>query len=181
MIPSRLTQFVTPVTSENLLHELKQSWNDVGDIDFSLAQDMTLHNLYVRSITEDQLLTGDDVRKVWDDIDFSKKESSVRKKSVRWNIAQPALVSGFCLSWSCELVPGVELRTHPWAPATHWEQIYLPIPQVMKLEKGDQLKLEIESDTRPQTGLRIQWYTEHKRGNEVIGESSSDMRKGFLA
>jgi len=176
-IPSRLTQVVTPVTSDVFLREL-QSWR-TSPFDFSSAEALSLQNVYVRTFSPKDLLVNE--KKVWDEINFSKKESSERTNTLTWKFSRPTAICGFCLSWSCELTPGVSLTTHPWDSATHWEQIYLPIPKTLSLLAGDELQLLIASDTRLSAGINVQWEVRQKRGEKILSLTKSDMQKGFLA
>lgn len=180
IIPQKLIQTVTPVVDSLPLEELR-SWEKVGHaLTFNAAQEVSMNNLYVRAFSPSHLLPSADARKTWDTIDFTAKENSVRKATVTWDIALPSVISGFCLSWECELVKGVTLAIHPWSPATHWEQIYLPIPKAMEVSQGDQLVLELSSDTRPSVGLRIQWTVYQRRGGKIVSTMRMDMQKGLL-
>jgi protein arginine N-methyltransferase 1 len=181
MIPSRLTQVITPVIEPEFLNEL-QSWKSVGyGLSFNAAAALSLQNLYVRTFTPEDLLEEKGSQKIWDEIDFAKKESSTRKKKVSWSFSKPTSIAGFCLSWDCELNPGISLTTHPWDLPTHWEQIYLPVQDVLELQKGDNVELTIESDTRLSVGLRMKWVVTHLRAGKRLSHADFDMQKGFLA
>lgn len=178
-IPGGLTQIVTPVTAEGFVQDL-QSWRSApSDLAFAAAEYMTMQNLYVRTFAAKDLLKNGS--KVWDDIDFTKKESSKRSAKLSWKFDQPTSISGFCLSWEAKLTAGITLATHPWEKPTHWEQIYLPVKDVFKIQKGDELTLSIKTDTSLNIGLKIEWIVEHKRAGKVVSKQDFDMQKGFLA
>jgi SAM-dependent methyltransferase len=180
ILPSHLTQIVTPVIDPTPLAELR-SWEKVGhSLTFNAAQEVSMNNLYVRTFKVEHLLQDSGARKTWDTINFAAKENSVRKETIIWDIASSSSISGFCLSWESELIKGVSLATHPWSPATHWEQIYLPVTKAIEVEKDDQLVLELHADSRLTTGLRIQWTVHLRRGGKVISTMRMDMQKGLL-
>src|SRR3546814_8405786 len=86
--------------------------------------------MYVRDVTPMDI--GDDKKRarVWDELDVrptARAPTSARRRTVSWNAAElvQAGVSGFALWWEAELVEDVTISTSPFAPSTHWQQIYL--------------------------------------------------------
>src|SRR5436853_1086997 len=145
LIPSRLRQYVVPVVSAKFWEDLN-AWLSVGfGLSFDAAASRTLQNVYVRTFTPADLLA--DGMKEWDSIDFQKQNGSVRSADVAWSPAAPVTVYGFCLFWETDLVPGVTLSTSPLKPATHWEQIYLPVLKPVAVGGAKDLHLAITSDT----------------------------------
>ena len=137
MIPQRVEQFVAPVVSPRFFDELT-IWDDVGyGLDFAEAKRMGLNNIYVRTFGQKDLLDGGKAAKCWDKADFSKKTSNNRKGKTNWKLDKQTTIYGFAVWWNCELLPGIELSTSPDAPKTHWEQLYFPVLEPLKLNKGD--------------------------------------------
>lgn len=67
LIPSRLEQWIAPVTGSRLRDELC-SWDDSPmQLDFGAARAMSFDNIYVRSIRPDELLSADAAR-CWDEL-----------------------------------------------------------------------------------------------------------------
>lgn len=175
LIPRSLEQFVVPVTSDTFLKELSV-WDDVDShLSFDAAKEVTLNNVYVRTFKQEDLYQGEGAVKMWDKIFFGEDGDSIRTATVHWDITSPVAINGFCLYWECELLPGLQLVTNPSNPPTHWEQIFLPIPQTISLKKGDRLKLHLKSDTRMSVGVDVQWEVD---APEV--KWKGDMRRGFL-
>ena len=114
----------------------------------------------------------------FDTVDFRKKETSVRAGAVEWELDEDATIHGFGAWWKCTLVPGVVLSTSPDAPATHWEQIILPLFEPLQCKKGDTLQLHLTSDTRYKTGLRVRWEISLRRAGKVVSVQKIDTRKG---
>ena len=159
LIPKKLTQYIVPVISPRIMREI-DVWDQIGfGIDLQAARDVALHNLYVQKIQKGDLLHGAEAVQSWDRIDFQKKNTSVRHGEVRWTMRKNLTIFGFAAFWDCELVPGVHLSTSPFAPRTHWDQIFLPLLEPITLRAGDRLTLRMTSDSRHEVGLRVKWET----------------------
>ncbi len=181
IIPGRITQFVCPVVTDRLQQEI-DVWPRVGfGLDFTEAREIALNNMYVKTILPNDLLASRDAIREWDTIDFSKKNKSIRDADIVWKCDKPMTMYGFALWWNAELVKGVELTTSPMKPATHWEQIYLPLLSPLKLVKGSSVHLHLTSDTRWKTKINLSWTV--RLLDEKLKEVSvqeMDMRKGLI-
>jgi protein arginine N-methyltransferase 1 len=180
LIPQRIEQQVAPVVSGRIQAEL-EAWDRVGyGLDFAPAKAMSLNNLYVRTIQPDELLDAPDASQCWDQVTLGGRAASVRRGAVSWILGRPTTVYGFALWWRCELLPGVGLATDPAGPATHWEQLYLPTRDPVRLEAGDRLALQIRSDTSRE-GATIRWQVGHRpAGSDRDLIQRLDMRRGDL-
>jgi protein arginine N-methyltransferase 1 len=179
MIPQGITQYIAPVIHPRLYDELC-SWDQVGfDLDFSLAKEMTLNNLYVRRITAEDLPDAKHIQR-WDSVDLYQKNKSIRHSKLQWNFPQSTTVYGFAMWWESELVKGIKLSTSPFDANTHWEQLYFPILQPMTLNKGERLQISLESDTRYTVGVNIKWSASLQRDGKDVEIQSLDMRKGDI-
>lgn len=181
IIPCKLRQFVAPVIAPRLWNELSV-WDrtDLG-VDFSAAKDMSMHNLYVRRIGEDELLEGMTSAKIWDSIDFTREEQSIRKGEARWNISHTETVYGFAVWWEADLGSGITLSTSPFQPPTHWEQMFLPVMPSLPCPAGAVLTLTIHSDTRMETGVHVEWNAAvTNTEGTTFAKASMNMKKGFL-
>ncbi len=177
IIPGKITQCVSPVSSDRLKKDI-DVWHDVGfDIAFDEARDISLANMYVKTIRPDDLLSGGTQQ--WDLIDFSKKNTSIRTKTLTWK--GQASIHGFALWWDAELVPGVHLSTAPDKPATHWEQIYLPLLSSIDLKKDERMELTITSDSRYDVKINLTWNVKiFSASGSVMSDQTLDMSRGYL-
>ncbi len=180
IIPQRVEQFVAPVISPRFYQELA-SWDDVGfDLDFSLAKEMTLNNLYVRRFQATDILAQDAKPQRWDELDFYRKNKSVRSGTAQWSVRQDVTLYGFAVWWSCELIDGVTLSTSPLDNQTHWEQLYFPVLSPLLVGSGDKVMITFESDTRYSVGVNVKWHITVQHKNGEIDEQSLDMRHGYV-
>lgn len=181
MVPQGVDQWVVPVVSERLWHEIG-SWDRVGmGLDFTPARQRSLNNMYVKDVRVSDLMADGIVAQAWDRVDFSKPDNqSVRRGTVEWPVARPATVYGFALWWVCLLAHGIELSTSPKAPATHWKQIYLPVEEPVRVEAGEVLQVGITSDTRPRVKINVAWELSRVNAKgATVSTQRLDMRKGY--
>ena len=157
MIPALLEQYVSPVTSGRVLSEINV-WDRVGyELNMAAGKKATLNNIFVYKIAPDELFDGGKTARIWDTIHFMKKESSVRNGTVEWKAEKDATIYGFALWWVSELIKNVRLSTSPLTPATHWDQIFMPITTPFAVKKGETVRLKVSSDTRFAVGMRVTW------------------------
>ena len=191
VIPAKISQFVCPVVTDRLQKEI-DVWNRVGfDLDFTEAREIAMNNIYVKTVKKEDLPAISDAMRQWDSIDFSRSRqrgaptrdtnSSIRKAHIVWKFSEPTTVHGFALWWNAELVKGVELSTSPMKPATHWEQIYLPLLKSVSVPKGSSIELRLTSDTRWKTKINLTWTLRllDEKGKQ-ISMQELDMRKGLI-
>lgn len=179
LLPCGLRQYVAPVGSHRLQKDI-DVWPQVGfDIKLAAAREVSLNNMYVRSLRPDDL--GGETRE-WDRITFSatgKPASSRRGSTVHWEVGKAAKpIHGFALWWVCELAPDIELSTAPDAQPTHWEQIYLPLTEALAPRSGDRIELDLRSDT--ENDVRLRWSTRLLRRGKVVQQLRQDSFRGRL-
>lgn len=184
ILPGRLRQFAAPVLDARVQEEL-DIWPGVGfDLDLKPARTISLNNMYVRSIVPADLGGDGRTAKPWDDLDVrptAPPPPSRRSRKLRWPARElGSTVHGFALWWEAELIEGIVLSTSPFAPPTHWEQIYLPLLQPLALRDEDYVELELTCDTRPEIGVRLQWRTRVLRAGKAQQEQSQDSWRGRL-
>lgn len=181
LIPQRITQFVAPVVTPRYYQELC-AWDDVGaDLDFSPAKEMSVNNLYVRLLKNEDLLDGGASAKRWDAVDLRKKNGSVRRGDAHWILAGDVIVYGFALWWECELLPEIALSTSPLSPRSHWEQLYCPVRTPVHAHSGDTLSIALTSDSRFEVGASVKWdiMLKSKTSGTLI-QQSLDMKHGDI-
>ena len=182
MLPRGLTQFVAPVIAPRLQAEL-DVWPGIGHgLEFDSARELALNNMYVKTVRPEEL-PGVAAARVWDEIDFTaaKRPSSQREGAAGWTAQElkGATVHGFALWWEVELARGVTLSTSPYAPATHWEQVYLPLLEPLAAQPGESIEIRLASDTRE--GVRLVWETAaRKAGGKPRQAARQDLFRGRL-
>ena len=179
LIPHSLEQHVAPVTTDRFDRELR-SWRSVGHgLDLADAERMSLNNMYVFALEPADFLA--DAVRSWDALVFTDDIESLRRGTASWTLSRDAQIFGFGLWWTCVLLPGVELTTSPYAPRTHWDQIYLPLTEPVEARTGDALVLDIETETGgEQSGIAVRWTATQRRGDVGIGAQTLDIGAGHL-
>jgi len=178
VIPASLTQWVAPVISPRLWKEIT-SWDRVGaGIDFSLAREISCNNIYVRSIRPAEMPKGSAQK--WDTLDFRKQNDPLRSATLNWK-GIGKTVYGFALWWEVSLVPGITLSTASSAPRTHWEQIYMPVLEPIRLKKGESLELRLSVDSRQEVRINVAWDIRAIASDGSVREHQRlDMQRGRI-
>lgn len=185
LMPYRIRQFVAPVVTSRF-HEELLAWDqlrdDLGlDIDLSDARQMSLNNIYVRTVTAADLLAGGATAVCWDTADLTRRCASTRKGEAAFRLRHAATVFGFAVWWEADLTPDIKLSTAPGAPATHWEQLYFPLLSPIVGGAGDTVTVSLRSRSSQAEGTHLAWKTSHvdARG-KMTSRQSLDLDKGFL-
>jgi protein arginine N-methyltransferase 1 len=180
LIPQSIAQWAAPVTSDRFEQDLA-SWRRVGfGLDWSDAEQMTRNNMYVFAIEPEDLLPAAAAQ--WDALDFAGPIDSRRAGATSWRLDEAATIYGFALWWECTLAPGVVLTTSPFAPRTHWDQIYLPLLEPLAGLAGDEVALALRSETGgAETGIDVRWTTEQKRSGVALARQKQAIGAGYLA
>ena len=161
-------------------------WPRVGyGIRLDEARRVSLNNMYVRRIATSDLGGDESLAKVWDRLEFradAEPAPSLRRQSLHWSakLLGEAPVYGWALWWEAELVPGINLSTAPSAPATHWDQVYLPLLEPVRLAAGETLDLTLTSDTRPDVGVRVGWRSRRLGEGKALQTQDQDIMQGRL-
>ncbi len=181
LIPGLVEQFACPVTGSRVRDELCV-WDSVGyGLDFGPAREMSLNNVYIRTLRPDELLAGGEAAQRWDRVDFHEKNRVARRGTVRWTTAEPVRVHGLAVWWTAELVPGVSLTTSPLGAPTHWEQLFFPSLEPIDLAPGETLVAEIRARSTEEAGTDLAWTLAvlGPEGGER-GRQAMSLAKGFL-
>jgi protein arginine N-methyltransferase 1 len=181
IIPSRIMQYVAPVTAGRIDEDLR-AWQRVGHgLDLTPAQVMTLNNVYVRLLQPSELLENGTTAIVWDTVDLQRETRAKRKGQAEWRLAKPATVYGFAVWWTADLGSGISLSTGPSAPRTHWEQLYFPLLAPIKAKAREQVAVELRSSSSEDAGTHLAWTAIHRNaGDAVISRQAHDLNKGYL-
>jgi SAM-dependent methyltransferase len=179
LIPRSIVQWAAPVVRNRFERDLA-SWRHIGfGLDFSDAERITRNNMYVFAIEPADLLPAPAAR--WDTLDFTDSIDSRREGTVSWRLDAAATIYGFALWWECTLAPGVELTTSPFAPRTHWDQIYLPLLEPLDGHAGDEVALGLCSETGgAESGIDMRWTAEQNRAGVTLGQQSLEIGAGYL-
>jgi protein arginine N-methyltransferase 1 len=181
LIPGAVEQFACPVIGPRIRDDLCV-WDRIGyGLDFSPAREMSLNNVYIRTLKPDELLDGGASAQRWDRVDFSEKNRLSRRGTMRFEAPAAFTVHGLAVWWTAELVPGVSLTTSPLAPPTHWEQLFFPALEPIAVEPGDTLVAEIRARSTEEAGTDLAWTfsVSGAKGGERDRQALS-LSKGFL-
>ncbi len=180
LIPQAIVQWAAPVCSDRFERDF-ESWRHVGfGLDWSDAERMTRNNMYVFAIEPADLVAGSAT--AWDSLDFREPIASRRSGSVAWVQQEARDIFGFALWWECTLAPRIVLSTSPYAPRTHWDQIYLPVLEPLAVQPGDTLELSLSSETGgDESGIDVRWTVRLMRRSACLTEQNLSIAAGLLS
>jgi protein arginine N-methyltransferase 1 len=178
LIPRSIEQWAAPVITDRFERDLC-TWRNVGfGLDWSDAERLTRNNMYVFAI-EPKDLAPEAGR--WDTLDFRGPIESRRSGTCSWRFDAPRTIYGFGLWWDCTLAAETVLSTSPYAPRTHWDQIYLPLLTPIAALAGDRVSLEIASETGgAESGIEVRWTARHEPVHGAGVEQALSIGAGFL-
>jgi protein arginine N-methyltransferase 1 len=178
LIPRSIAQWAAPVVADRFERDFR-TWRGVGGLDWSDAERITRSNMYVFAIEPKDLADVQPAQ--WDTLEFDAAVESRRAGRAAWALDSGATIFGFALWWECTLVPGVVLSTSPFGARTHWDQIYLPLLEPLAVRAGDELALDVSSETGGgEGGIDVRWSVEQRRGGAAVSHQSLDIGSGFL-
>lgn len=181
IIPGKITQFACPIVSDRVQKDI-DIWDTGYELDLRETREISLNNMYVKTLKKEDLLAEKNAIRAFDQIDFSKKNLSLRKAKETWVCAKPMTIFGFGLWWEAELVPGITLSTSPLEKPTHWEQIYLPLLESVSLQSGESIEFSLVSDTTYEVKVNLIWTVKKLDAKgKVMSQQMLDMRKGYVA
>lgn len=181
LIPARVAQYVSPVIASHY-HRTLSTWDEVGfGLDFEPAKIKGFNNIYVRVFEPQDLLDGGKSAVCWDRVDFMKQPKTGRSGDAAFIARQPETIFGLALWWTTELAESISLATGPSDPKTHWEQLYLPVPEPIALATGETLRVKLRSTTSYADGTNVKWTLSaiDAKGKERA-KQSLDLNKGFI-
>ncbi|MDX2156749.1 MAG: 50S ribosomal protein L11 methyltransferase [Hyphomicrobiaceae bacterium] len=181
LIPTSVEQFACPVTGPRLRDSLCV-WDHVGyGLDFAPAREMSLNNVYIRTLPPEELLDQGHAAQRWDRLDFHQKNRLARRGEMRWAVQKPVTVHGLAVWWTAELVPGVSLSTSPLAPPTHWEQLFFPALEPIAVAAGEALVAEVRSRSSEEGGTDLAWsFGVVGASGKTRDRQALSLAKGFL-
>ena len=146
MLPESLELVLAPVSSAALHHEIA-GWVAEADLplDVTKIRDLALGNAYVRRLARTELVAWPSPERIWTKYDFLRDGPQPRAGVAVWEAPVAAAVHGFAHYWRARFA-GQILTTSPADPPTHWEQVYLPLPEPLELLPGERLELRIAGD-----------------------------------
>ncbi len=180
LIPSRIRQFVAPVTGRRLHDELTV-WDRVGfGLDMAVAREMSLNNAYVRTLLADELLAPDG--RVFDTVELGAAKTKGRRKGeASFVCAAPVTVYGLAYWWEADLAAGITLSTAPGGRGSHWEQLYFPQTEPISVAAGEAVRATIASRSSFEEGTHLAWEVARLDAEgRVVERRKMDLDRGYL-
>lgn len=80
----------------------------------------------------------------WQALDLQAGDPTRRSAVVYTQALRDGTAEGIVVAFRADLGGGIELRTHPEAPPTHWQQGWLPLPGPIDVRAGQVHRIELD-------------------------------------
>lgn len=162
MIPNRLTLYLAPI--ESLLHDwILRFWERaIYGLDYTPAFPFAANQMYTVVGGSSDCLA--EPAKIYE-IDFRRVSEYLGFRShAVYSARRNGLLHGFYGWFEAVLSPDVVLGTSPADPPTHWYQVFLPVTEVVQINKGDAILVEIGQSQENQL-MVWNWSVEVRSGS----------------
>lgn len=163
-IPRSIRLVVATTSSPDIFASYIKPWDaKVFNFDFSHLKKKAVEQIYVKTFLPEELNSdGIQIIDYWvgDSTDHLNGSAKILIKS-------DDLVYGVVGWFEAELAENIWLSTSPFLPPTHWEQVYMPFPEPLKVNNGSELtlNLQITSDATDNKVV-FSWEISNTNGTE---------------
>lgn len=140
LIPSRVQVFVAPVSLEETYARLTWPSGERGGLRFSLLRHLFLNTPYRTRIDPPALLGRSALLY---DLDLHTAEALPERRSVDLFADREGVCHGVGLWFAAYAGDDLLVDTAPDRPATHWENVFLPVAEPCRLPAGGRLALQV--------------------------------------
>jgi len=149
VIPHQVSIWLAAVTHPTVADEALGAFADLGGVRLDALRPSAMHRAITLQLNPDHL--GIPARAAT--LDMGTDDGVVHAQ-LTLDVAPNTEVYGFAAWFDLHMSPGVELSTGPDAPATHWQQVYLPTEHF--LAQGPiAMSLHIEPASDDSRGLLV--------------------------
>ncbi len=139
MVPEKMNLVLAPVMTQERHQELARWNSSIFGIDVSSTYQMAKSNMY-RMVIEPEMILAPPQSVA--ELTLGEDPSWVRGNCA-FSIQKSGIVHGLGGWFDATLSPRVRLHNAPPSPAPSWKHAYLPLPEPITVEKGDQLWAEL--------------------------------------
>ena len=82
----------------------------------------------------------------WETLDYHLVDSPNVSGNVSWEIENQSTIHGLRLWFDCELIDGIGYSAAPKKPKTIYRNLFLPMPESVSLERGDNVSVSLRAD-----------------------------------
>lgn len=135
-----------------------------GGIDFGPITEQLLAPRRSLAVDSAEILTS---WARWQDLDLQAGTPAPRSVVLHTRTRRDGTAQGIVVAFRADLGGGVELRTHPGAPPTHWQQGWLPLPRAIDVRAGQYHRIELELPSTREPWAPVRALIDLESGGEV--------------
>ena len=133
VIPERLKMYITPCSDTTIYDKILKFWKKKQyGFNYLPICNLAQHNIYGRmKLDNDQFLSEP---KIVEDLKLGDDSLSGEKHNIEFIIQRDGMLTGLAGWFECELAENTVLSSLD--KRNHWQQIFFPLPQPQKINKG---------------------------------------------
>jgi type I protein arginine methyltransferase len=174
IIPASVEFFIAAVEVGDLYQRTIEAWKQpVCGVDLSNLRPYAVNNFYQTIVGSDALLgEGISVARVC----FGEKaQEPLLSGTVNLTISRSGVVHGMCGWFSTRLAADVMVDNVPAKGTTNYPQAYFPISTPVAVERGDTLRVSLQS----YDAMELRWSVEARRDGKTIACFDHSTLHGF--
>ncbi len=175
MIPRGFSLYAAPVESTPAFDKIS-FWDNVSGYRYAPIKACMVNSVWVEQFKRQELLAKPVKIK---EVDLSLENETHLNRTIAFTASRKGLLHGFCGFFRARLADGVSFSTSPTASATHWNQMFFPTPEQLRLAVGDKIIFRI-STSRAAGRIHFNWMAEVCRGKRHIELPGSSTLLGLL-
>jgi protein arginine N-methyltransferase 1 len=162
-IPQVDRLYAAIVETSKMYDEITAHWRQgLGGVDLSCVLPTVLSSTYHIRIAKDALLTE---AKEWCRLEYAASPSKKAAANIQFKAIRPGTGHGIGLWFETQLFEEIRLSSGPTAGETIYARMFLPWPEPMILEAGEEVDVELHAD--PVAGTYIwRWETKFPKRAE---------------
>ena len=142
MIPATMTAFLAPVESAYAFASVDDFSTDVYGFDYTSMRKKAIEEQHLMRFTADELLAAGEVVATFD---IHTVQKPFYKTTCIFTLERDGLLHGLTGWFDSMIADGVQIRTGPYAPETHWYHVYYPIPEAVPVRQDEVVRATIEA------------------------------------
>jgi protein arginine N-methyltransferase 1 len=140
LVPSRVQVYAAPVSLPEVYERLTWPSGERDGLRFSLLRHLFLNTPH-RVLLDPSALLG--APALLYDLDLETAEALPDRRSVDLRVSREGVCHGVGLWFAAQAGEVALVDTTPGQPATHWENIFLPVAEPVRLPAGGRLALQV--------------------------------------
>jgi len=168
-LPRSVALFAALASVPDTHNDLVSTWDKKRyGLDFSAMKGSALRKIYVQTFTKDSIVSNS-ARLV--DYKLGEQCDALNGTNIV-TASKDATVHGLAGWFESKLTENIVLSTSPYEKKTHWEQVFLPMENPIKVAKGDKISVKLNVKNHSDSNeVTFAWEILTKKDNKSYSGS----------